>query len=119
MPTRIGPSFADLLATLGQMQNGLREGAKQDVKQKELLGEVEKTVPSLREKDARQEKAKAEQLVASKDLDEAAAGARKLAARIVSYLESQHGKDSPELKQYGIAPRRHAGGKRKQGTSGS
>ncbi|MBI4726544.1 hypothetical protein HY768_04865 [candidate division TA06 bacterium] len=110
MAIRIGRSFADLINALEQIIAGLK-AATGDAKQKAYAVELGKYLSALRTLDEKQEKAKTELHSVSKDLNKNETEARLLLGKTVSYLESEYGKSSPELQQYGVA-RRQPGGKK-------
>jgi hypothetical protein len=105
MASRVGKSFADLISLLNQLQAGLKEGADSDPKQKQYLSSVTNVLNTLTSLDDEQEKAKAKLHTVSQKLNASTADARKLVASVVSYLESEMGKSSPQLQRYGIARR--------------
>lgn len=110
MAIRIGRSFADLISILEQITAGLKSAAG-DAKQKAYAVELGKYLSALRMLDEKQEKAKAELHSLSKDLKKNDTEVRLLLGKVVSYLESEYGKSSPELQKYGVA-RRQPGGKK-------
>lgn len=112
MALRVGTSFADLTNFMEAVLAGLKS-ATGDANQRKYAAEIQKRLPELRKLDDRQEKAKADLYAVSKELNARDKEARKLAARIISYLESVYGKSGPELQRYSIPRRQHGGGRKK------
>lgn len=110
MAERIGRSFADLTTLIEQILAGLKTAS--DAKQKDYLATLEQKLKTLRELNEKQEKAKSEFHNTSKQLKSETKESKLLVGKVISYLESEYGKTSPELEKYGIKTRQFGKGRR-------
>lgn len=107
MADRVGRSFADLTNFIQQLLAGLGDN-KDDPKQSAYTQELTPIYQNLRTYDARHQKAKAELHTVSQLLQDEDKKARELLSKVIAYLESEHGKSSPQLEKYGITKRQTA-----------
>lgn len=104
--SRVPRTFGQLMQSLGNVVRGLETGAQKDSNQKTHLAGLAQALKSITELDRRQEALKVQLVQTTSELEAQQHSAQEMLKRVVSYLESVYGKTSPELNNYGIAPRR-------------
>ena len=113
---RIPASFGPFIQLLGKMVEGLTAGASGDRHQEQFHAALSGMLHSLVRMDRKQEGLKVQLVATTRDLVAVHRTAKTLMAQVVCYLEGVYGKNSLEMLQYGVSPRRKSGGKRVSAT---